>query len=548
MRWGVTVGAGLRAMLARRIAVLNDERSLARDAGAIQRTQLRRLLHRARRTRYGREHGFARLAREPDDRLVQSYRAAVPVNTYDALLPSLRLMREGAEPDVTWPGVVMDWAQTSGTTAGDKHVPVSRELLAHHRKAAFDIFAHLARWGESLPSIFAGRLLFLGGSTDLSTSDRGVRTGDLSGIVTPLIRWPVSELYLPGKDIALLSDWTEKIERMAERCMDADVRLLSGMPSWTLVVAERMVRIARERGRSDVRCLRDLWPDFRVLVHGGVKYTPFEPRVREAWSGDADGPDVPVRHEVYPASEGFVAMQDRPGDPGLRLNIDHGVFYEFVPLEEIQSAQPRAFACDRVEAGRRYVVVMSTPAGLWRYVLGDVVEFDTVPPAGPARLRIVGRHRHFVNAFGENLIVEHIENGVVAAARATGVGVGEFTAAPVYPAGGRRGALELAVEWGSGDPGLAGAFARAFDESLKAQNADYTTKRKDDLGMAPPVITRLAPGAIHRWMQSRGKLGGQHKCPRCANHREFIDGVLGLEAASPAIEIERRSMAGKESS
>jgi hypothetical protein len=285
-----------------------------------------------------------------------------------------------------------------------------------------------------------------------------------------------------------------------------------------------------------------------VFVHGGVKFTPFEQRVREAWSGSPDGPDVPVRFEVYPASEGFVAMQDRPGDPGLRLGVDLGVFYEFVPLEEIQSAQPRAFTCDRVERGRRYVVVMSTPGGLWRYVLGDVVEFDTVPPDGPPRLRIVGRHRHFVNAFGENLIVEHIENAVVAAARATGVSVQEFTAAPIYPTGAARvGALELAIEWASGDPGLSTAFARAFDEALKSQNADYTTKRKDDLGMAPPVVTRLRPGDFHRWMQSRGKLGGQHKCPRCANHREFIDGVLAVAGEGPRVDVSRRMMAGKES-
>lgn len=530
------IGVGLRALLARRAKALSDTRRFAADTGAIQRAQLRSLLRAAQATDIGRECNFAALASEPDDRLVQAYRAAVPIAAYDALLPRLRRMREGAEPGVTWPGAVMDWAQTSGTTAGDKYVPVSAALLRHHRKAALDIFAHLMRWGESMPGIFGGRLFFLGGSTDLSVSERGIRTGDLSGIVTPLIRWPVTAAYLPGKDVALLSDWTTKIDRMAEAGLEADVRFVSGMPSWTLVLAEKMLELARSRGRR-ADCLRDIWPNFRVFVHGGVKFTPFEPRVREIWSGSSSGPDIPVRYEVYPASEGFVAMQDTLGDPGLRLNIDHGIFYEFVPVEEIHGASPRAFTADRVEKGRRYVVVMSTPGGLWRYILGDVVEFDTVPPEGPARLRIVGRHRLFVNAFGENLIVEHIENAVVAAAKAAGVTVGEFTAAPVYPVEGRRAGLELAIEWIAGPAEAKSAFVLAFDDSLKSQNADYTTKRGGDLGMAPPTLTLLAPGAFHRWMQRRGKLGGQHKCPRCANNREILESVLAPGERPPEITV-----------
>jgi hypothetical protein len=411
-------------------------------------------------------------------------------------------------------------------------------MLRSNFLASLDIFANLSRFGVPLARLLAGKSLFLGGSTNLETNAHGVRTGDLSGIVTPLIRWPLSEIYLPGKGIALESHWPTKMERMATAALDEDVRMVSGMCSWALVLFEKVMDLARARGRS-VRTIRDVWPNLAVFVHGGVKYGPFDPKVRLAYSGDAEGEDIPVRLELYPASEGFVAMQDTPGDPGLRLNTDMMNFFEFVPLEEITTPTPRAFACWEVEKGQKYVVVMSTCAGLWRYVLGDVVEFDTIcdlphheggAPGreGPSRLRIVGRHRLFINAFGENLIVEHIERAVDVAARSAGLLAGEFTAAPVYPSPGVRPGLELAIEIEAREvpAALLDRFGDAFDNELKRQNADYTTKRTDGLGMAEPTITRLAPGTIHRWMASRGKLGGQHKCPRCSNGREIIDGVL----------------------
>ena len=354
---------------------------------------------------------------------------------------------------------------------------------------------------------------------------------------------------MPGKEIALLSDWTEKIEVMARAIWNQDVRFVSGMPSWGIVLFRRVVEIAREHGLP-AETLAEVWPNLRVFVHGGVKYQPFDARVRTLYSGSPDGADIPTRFELYPASEGFVAMQDAPnmfgdpsgGDPSgagvspaLRLIPDIGIFYEFVPLAEIDEPDARAFTADEVELGERYVVVMSTCAGLWRYILGDVVVFDSVPRAGmrgpevgPLRMRIVGRHRHFINAFGENLIVEHIEHGVAEAARATGLVVGEFTAAPVYPVAGRKAGLEVAVEFADGSPSAdqLAAFAGVFDSAVKAINVDYTTKRRDDLGMGPPIVTPLPIGAFHAWLASRGKLGGQHKCPRCANHREIIEGVV----------------------
>ncbi|MGP1309858.1 MAG: GH3 family domain-containing protein [Phycisphaerales bacterium] len=533
--WTSVVGVGLHAYLARRARALDDRAEWAASSGSIQRGQLRWLLDRAKGTAFGRRHGFERIhAISADDGMVSAYRDAVPIREYLALRDEwLEPMRTQGLADHCWPGVVRDWAQTSGTTAGDKYVPVSKDLLRHNFRCALDIYAHSLRRGISLPKLFGGKIMFLGGSTDLSENEAGVRTGDLSGIVTQLIRWPLTSVYLPGKKVALMSDWTEKIEAMARGAVDADVRGISGMPSWTTVLFERVLQLARESGRK-ADCIRDVWPNFDLFIHGGTRYAPFDAKMRTLWSGSANGRDIPNRVEVYAASEAFVAVQDEPDEPSMRLNIDSGVVYEFVPLEEIGADRPSAFLCDRVEKGQRYVVVLSTCAGLWRYVLGDVVEFDSIPPDGPARVRIVGRHKHFINAFGENLIVEHIETAVSAAAKAVGARTGEFTAAPVYPdpSAGRRAGLELAIEWEPSDASV-DAFAREFDAALKSQNVDYTTKRKDDLGMAPPTVTVLPPGAFHEWMARKGKLGGQHKCPRCANHREIIDAVR--EAAGAAV-------------
>jgi hypothetical protein len=532
-RWTSVIGAALHARVARRIRLLSDARYWHHNTARLQILQLRRLLKTAAATEFGRTHDFARLAALPDAQLVPAYRQAVPVADYLAYRALITRMRDGGEPDLLWPGLVRDFAQTSGTTAGDKYIPVSRAMLRSNFRASLDIFSHASRFGVSLRRLLGGRVLFIGGSTDLATNEHGIRTGDLSGLVTPLIRWPLTQIYSPGATIALMSHWPSKIDAMARLVIDQDIRMVSGMPSWGIVLLQRILDMAKEQGRPE-RTIRELWPNFELLVHGGVKYAPFDPRVRQLYSGDPTGPDVPTRLELYPASEGFIAIQDTRGDPGLRLLSDIGNFYEFVPLEDIDKPDPPAFTADAVEKGQRYVVVMSTCAGLWRYIIGDVVEFDCVPARldgtggdGPSRLRIVGRHRHFMNAFGENLIVENIENAVAAAAKETGLVVGEFTAAPLYPREGRPGAVELAVEL-EAQPDRLERFAAAFDESLKNQCVDYGIKRTDGLSMGAPAVTPLPTGTFHRWLQARGKLGGQHKCPRCANTRDVIETILAV--------------------
>ncbi len=535
--WTSLVGAALHARVRARRKRLADLDFWREHTARLQLGELGEMLRVCRDTRFGRGHAFASVLgrHDPMERLA-AFRGRVPISDWYAFAADIADMRQRGIPDVLWAGKVMHFAQTSGTTAGDKFVPVTRAMMRGNYFASLDIFAHLLNRGVPSERVMGGRCLFLGGSTDLDINEHGVATGDLSGLVTPLIKWPLSTIYSPGPQIALMSHWPDKIEAMARLAIDQDIRFISGMPSWALVLIERVIGLARERG-IDAGCARDVWPNLEVFVHGGVNYAPFIERISRAFSGDP-GIDFPCRQELYPASEGFIAMQDRDNDPGMRLLSDNGIFYEFVPREQIDDDDPEAFTCWQVEKGQQYVVVMTTNAGLWRYVIGDVVEFDTIPGGvqpdgsnrrgdGPARLRIVGRHRHFINAFGENLIGEHIEHGVAAAVAQTGLTVGEFTAAPVYPSEHTRAGLELAIEFDAPPtPDRLRRFGEAFDAQVKSENVDYTTKRGDDLGMVFPTITPLPMGTFHRWLDARGKLGGQHKCPRCANHREILEEVV----------------------
>ncbi len=533
MTWTSVIGRALAARVSHRVRLFEDAQRRADTTQRVQTSTLRRLLTHAAGTRFGRAHDFRRLSRVSDSDLWTAYRSATPVRDWYAFADDIASMREGTEPDVLWPGLVRDFAQTSGTTAGDKFIPVSKEMMRSNYRAGLDIFAHSQRFGLSLADIFSGGALFLGGSTTLSVGPGGVRTGDLSGLSTRLIRWPISQVYLPGADIALMDDWPAKIDAMAEMCAQKDVRMVSGMPSWGTVLFEKVLELTGKQTISEV------WPNLRLFVHGGVRFEPFFPRFVELWRGDDTTIGLPERLELYPASEGFVAMQDLRNPPGdefiqqpMALNTDIGLAFEFVPVEQIDDETPPAFSAHEVETGQRYVVVLTTCAGLWRYVLGDVVEFDATPAMDqPSRLRIVGRHRHFINAFGENIIVEHIEKGVAQAVSATGAQVGEFTAAPIYPSQSQRAGLEVVVEFRS-PPTSMEAFARAFDDAVKACNVDYTTKRTGDRGMSLPRITPVELGTFHRWMASRGKLGGQHKCPRCANHRELVEGVLEVASGN----------------
>ena len=500
----------LAGLAARR---LRQMEAVWRDPGPVQEHALRALVARARDTVWGRAHGFRDVRRAAD------FQRRVPLTTYLDLRPLVERAIRG-ERDVLWPGRPAEYCKTSGTTAGDKYIPVTPEAFRAHRRGGLDALLLAAhRVGAKR---LDGPMLFLGGGTRTERLGTRAEVGDLSGLAARRLPAWIRSRYAPGPDIAAIPDWERRLAATAERARHQDLRLISGMPSWMLVLFERIRALAREPDLS----LGHLWPSLAVFIHGGVRMEPYRSVVQAALGRPID------YLEVYPASEGFVAIQVAAGDPGLTLMLDYGIFYEFVPVADLGSGSPRRLTIGEVRIGEPYAIVLSTPAGLWSYLLGDTVRFVSLDPP---QLVITGRTGHFVNAFGENVIVEEVERAAAAACASTHAELVEFTVAPVYPRGpGYPARHEWAIEFRA-PPGNLESFARAVDDTLQALNTDYRTKRAQDVGMALPCIRAVPPGSFHRWLAARNKLGDQHKVPRASNQRDVIEAVLdGTVAPAPA--------------
>jgi hypothetical protein len=478
-----------------------------RDPAGAQERALRRLVASARDTEFGLEHGFRAVTG------VAGYQERVPVRDYPQHQAWLERAAAGQE-SVCWPGHCRDWVKTSGTTSGDKLIPVTPEALAAHRKGGWDALLAAARLVGG-GSLMGGPMLFLGGCTAQRPLGPQSRVGDLSGLVASRLPLGFRGRYSPGAACVAIPDWETRLDAVAALVATQDIRLLSGMPSWLVILFERIARHCEASGRR-LRDLGQLWPNLKALIHGGVAFPPYA-SVFEEWLGRRL-----TRVEVYPASEGFVAVQTEAAG-GLTLMLDYGIFYEFVPVEDLGGAAPRRHTVAEVELGRPYALVMSTPAGLWSYTLGDTVRFTA---RDPLRLQITGRTRHYVNAFGENVIVEEVERAVVRACRRTEAEVVEFTVAPHFPtAGEARGGHEWLVEFRV-PPTEPELFVRILDEALAALNTDYRTKRAGSVGMVAPHLTVLPPGTFHRWMRRVGRLGDQHKVPRVMNDRVVARALL----------------------
>jgi hypothetical protein len=478
---------------------------VSRQAIRVQEQTLLALVATARDTEFGLAHGFHAV------RSVADYQARVPVRDYLGFKASWAAALAGT-PDVTWPGPTRTWVKTSGTTAGDKAIPVTGPAFRSHRRGGWDALL-LAAERVGGAALLGGPLLMLGGSSTLQRTAEGTSIGDLSGVMVRRLPPGIRGLYSPGAAIARIADWESRIAAMAGLVAGQDLRLISGMPSWTLILLEH---VGRRLGADGA--LRALWPNLKVFVHGGVSFAPYR-GVLEARLGRAL-----ECVEVYPASEGFVGLQtERTG--GLTLMLDYDIFYEFVPVEDLDRERPRRHTVADVAPDRPYAVVLTTAAGLWSYLLGDTVRFTA---RDPLRLVITGRTRHFVNAFGENVIVEEVEQALLQACRATGAGVAEFTVAPRFPGAAEpRGGHDWLVEFRTAPPD-GETFAGELDAALQRLNTDYRTKRAGDLGMVAPRLIALPPGAFHRWMRRAGKLGDQHKVPRVTNSRVVADAVLGV--------------------
>ena len=482
----------------------------------VQARVLRQLLARAQGTEWGQRYGYKERLTPAD------FGRRVPVGTYEQLYPELEKVLRG-QPDVLWPGRPRWFAKSSGTTnARSKYIPVTAEALhGGHYRAGRDMLA-LATHFYPQERLLTGKTLSLGGThapNPFRPQDAGSRVGDVSALIMQQLPWWAEQMRTPPLELALLDEWEEKIERIAAHVLRQDVRTLAGVPTWMVVLLRRVVALA---GAPDIT---HVWPHLRLFLHGAVAFGPYRELFRQLI------PDARMRYlEIYSASEGYFALQDQPDSEDLLLLLDHGIYYEFLPADQWAAADPRPVPLAEVALHRPYALVISTNAGLWRYAVGDTVRFTSL---APYRVRITGRTKHFLNAFGEEVVIENAEAAVAAASRATGVAVRDFTAAPVWFAAdstASRGGHEWVLEFATpGSPNLE-KFGAVLDATLCELNSDYAAKRHRGLALAPPQLHAVPAGTFEAWLGSQGKLGGQHKVPRLLNSRDVLEAVLRVAA------------------
>lgn len=468
---------------------------------------LRRLTSKAEHTEWGREHGFASL------RSYEDFAASSPVNTYEDLKLAIDRMRQG-ERDVLWPGQVRWYAKSSGTTNDkSKFIPVSQDGLrdTHYAGGRDAVAWYLGNNPHS--RIFDGKALILGGSHAPNYNLKNSLVGDLSAILIENINPIVNLVRVPKKETALLSDFELKRDRIAHEAIRENVSNLSGVPSWMLSVMNRVLEITGKDNLSEV------WPNLEMFFHGGVAFTPYREQYRKLI------PSANMHYmETYNASEGFFGIQDDPSDPSMSLMLDYGVFYEFIPMDELENPNPHVVPLWGVETGRNYAMLISTSSGLWRYMIGDTVRFTST---NPYKIVITGRTKFFINAFGEELIVDNAEAGLAEACRQTGAQVLEYTAAPVFMDGEGKCRHQWLVEFAK-EPEDIALFARILDETLQHVNSDYEAKRYKDITLQCLELVVARKGLFHDWLASKGKLGGQHKVPRLSNNRTHIEEMLAF--------------------
>ena len=479
----------------------------ATEAETLQRKALKRLLDKAEQTEWGRAHGYSKNLSYED------FARQTPVNTYEELKGFIDRMRHG-EGDVLWPGKVKWYAKSSGTTNDkSKFIPVSRDGLhdTHYSGGTDAVVWYLRNNPKS--RLFDGKALILGGSHASNYNLPNSLVGDLSAILIENINPLINLVRVPKKATALLSDFEIKRDRIAREAMKQNVTNISGVPSWMLSVLNHMMEL------SGKTYLNEVWPNLEVFFHGGVAFTPYRGQYQRLITS-------PRMHymETYNASEGFFGIQDDPTDAAMSLMIDYGVFYEFIPMDEFNNPEPTVVPLWGIETGRNYAMVISTSSGLWRYIIGDMIRFTQ---RDPYKFIITGRTKSFINAFGEELIVDNAEKGLAEACKQTGAEILEYTAAPVFMDDEGKCRHQWVVEF-SREPDSLALFARILDDSLQQVNSDYEAKRYKDITLQPLELIKARPGVFNDWLKQKGKLGGQHKVPRLCNNRDIIEQVLAL--------------------
>lgn len=479
----------------------------ATRAVALQDAVLRRLLSEAAGTEWGRAHQYAGI------RSYEDYRRLVPVQTYDDVKPYIERMRHG-ESDVLWKGQVRWYAKSSGTTNDkSKFIPVSPDGLKRiHYAGGTDCVASYLRNNPD-SRFFSGKGLILGGSHAPNYNLKDSLVGDLSAILIQNVNPLVNLIRVPKKEIALLSDFEVKRDRIARSTIGKNVTNLSGVPSWMLSVLRRVLELT---GKDS---LEQVWPNLEVFFHGGVAFAPYREQYRQLIRSDR-------MHYVgtYNASEGFFGVQTDPTDASMTLMVDYDVFYEFIPMDEFGKADPTVVPLEGVETGKNYAMLISTSCGLWRYLIGDTVRFTR---KDPYRFVITGRTKHFINAFGEELIVDNAEKGLEVACAGTGAQIADYTAAPVFMDSDAKCRHQWLIEFAV-LPDSTERFARILDRALQQINSDYEAKRYKDITLQPLEVVVARKNLFHDWLKEKGKFGGQHKVPRLSNTREYIDELLRL--------------------
>ncbi len=480
----------------------------SKDPVAAQARVLAALVAAAARTVFGRAHDFAAV------RDVASYQAAVPLRDYEAFWQAYWRDAFPVLNDITWPGRIPFFAVTSGTTTGrTKYIPLTHATLRQNRRTALDmIAAHLVAHPRS--RLFGGRSFVLGGSTALVEEAPGIWSGDLSGIVNKTAPAWMRPLTFPPAKLGLLSDWDEKLDALARALPAQTITALSGVPSWVLILFDRLA------------AAYDRWPlaELELYVHGGVAWPPYAKRFRPY----LDRTNAATR-EVYPASEGFIAFADRNPEDGLLLSFDTGLFFEFVPVEELEERTPTRHWIETIEVGVEYAIAVSGPSGLWSYLIGDTVRFVT---RRPPRLVITGRTAYMLSAFGEHLIQSELDTAIVGAVEAAGTTLSEYVIGPLIPERG-LGHHRIYIEAADAASLDGYALARDIDQRLAALNDDYQVHRAGDVAMGAPEVRLLRHGVCAEWMRRRGRLGGQHKVPRViADPTRFLTTARDLEAVS----------------
>ncbi|NVO20109.1 MAG: GH3 auxin-responsive promoter family protein [Bacteroidetes bacterium] len=467
-----------------------------------------KLVTEARDTEWGKKYDYRSIHTEAD------FRNRVPVSEYNDLKPYIDRLRKG-EQNILWPSDVRWFAKSSGTT-GDKSkfIPVTQEALDEcHFKGGKDL---LSIYCNNNPNtlIFSGKWLGLGGSFNLDDAHADTYHGDVSAIIMENLPFWIQLIRTPDLSVALMDEWEAKIERIANITMEEDVTNITGVPSWMLVLLNRILEL------KGIKNVSEIWPNLELFVHGGVSFVPYRDQYRRICPPEMN------YLETYNASEGFFGIQDRLVGDDMLLMLDYGIYYEFMPVSEIGNPHPHTLGLDQVETDVNYAMIISTNAGLWRYLIGDTLVFTSTDPY---RIRITGRTRNFINAFGEELMIENADKALAIACEKSHAMIKDYTAAPIYLDDKQFAAHEWLVEFET-QPESLEYFTEILDNALKSLNSDYEAKRYHNMILKPPIVHSLKSGTFYNWLREKGKLGGQHKVPRLSNDRKYVEEILQIDS------------------